>query len=187
MTSKLKNKFQTIPPGDLKQQTKTSELAGLALNYNKHLVVGDVANQYISIHKQSGDHVHSFKVTMNPWFICAAPGTDIIVVSNCGGHTTQIMTSNGQHLHTISSAPVPGKSWYPTGACFNGDDEFLIASQYEMYLFSNTPGGIYHYSTNGKYLGCITSDVQNVTDVAITKEGKLFVLEHTHIKIFKKK
>ncbi len=95
------------------------------------------------------------------------------------------MTSNGQCLHTICGAPFTGKIWYPTNASFNGDGEFLIASQYKKY--GSKPGVIYRYSTSGKCFGCVTSDVNYPTDVAISEEGKLFVLERDHIKIFKKK
>ena len=46
--------------------------------------------------------------------------------------------------------------------------------------------GIHHYTTTGEYLGCITTEVDNPTDVAI-RDGKIFVLEWRHVKVFEKK
>ncbi|XP_072019993.1 uncharacterized protein [Amphiura filiformis] len=172
---KLINRFQTSPPGS---RQKPSELAGIAINHKKSLIVGDTAGVYISIHKQSGAHVSSFKVSIQPWYVSAAPNKDIIFI-NDAITSAMILNSTGQVLHTIEISTISSR--YPRGSWFNGDDELLLAA-----AGYSSDAEIHRYSSDGKYLGCVTKEVTNPWDVAITKDGKLLVLEPTHISVFRK-
>ncbi|XP_072049362.1 uncharacterized protein [Amphiura filiformis] len=181
-SAQLIRQFPTHPPGDSDKPSKTATLAGLAIAYDKNLVVGDVSGMYISIHKPSGAHIHSFKVDIQPWFVSTAQNRDVMIISNCGGECAKIVTCAGHVRHTLSMNPESQIAWRPTGAWFNGDGEFLIASQ----AGGGKSAGVCHYSTDGKFLRCITTDVEFPTDVAVTKDGKLLVLEWKHVKVFRK-
>ena len=181
--AKLINKFRTYPPGKTKNPSTDSTLYGLALNFRENLIVGDSVRKCISIHSLSGDHMNSFKVSIRPFYISAAPTEDTIIISECDSQCAQITNSTGQVFHTLDASPVPQVAWYPTGSWFNGDKEFIIASKSD----STKPGGIFQFSSNGQYLRCITKEVTRPADVAIDEEGKLLVLEQTYVRVFKKK
>ncbi len=173
------NQFQTSPPGLSQTASKNSQLTGLAMTYNRNLIVGDNKNMYISIHNQSGEHVKSFKVSIEPWYLSAAPNRDIIVISSWTSGV-QIVTCTGQVLHIISSNPISLEmKWWPTGVCFNGDHEFLITDKYNATF--------HYFSTDGTHLGYGTHGVQTPRDVAVRQDGTILVVEGECIKVFKKK
>ena len=173
---KLIQKFQTLPPESSTAVTIwNSSLAGLAMDRNGRLIVGEINKRFISIHERSGEHINSFSMSITPWFISVSPSEDVIIVSEVKSGP-MILDYNGQILRTLSS-----QLQNPTGSYFNGANEFIIASQK-----GSGTAGIHRYGTDGKYLGCITKEVDKPTGVLVTGDGKLWVLEWRHIKVFTK-
>ena len=171
---KLAYKFKTLPQRSHKAISSSSSLCGLAIDGDEYLIVGE-QNDYISIHKICGEHIFSFSLDVTPYFISVSPSKKVIVVTNCGSNTTKIVNYKGQILHTLDS-PIPTLA----GACFDGANEFLVVRQ------RGPDNGVHRYSIDGIYLGRITSVVDNPTGVLITEDGKILVLELTHIKVFTK-
>ena len=191
MNGKLVNTFKTTPPATSRDSSYESSLYGLAIDRDDQVLVGDSNFNYISIHKLCGTHVSSFETTITPNCIATAPNNDnTIIISQYQYYPScEILDYTGRVLHTY---PCKDMDWAPTGACFNGDKEFLIANHGGFFanhggLYNMKPG-IHHYSSQGDYLGCITTDVKYPRDVVITGDGKILVLEWLgQIKVFTKK
>ena len=175
--------FPTISLDNRSSDTQETMHMGITIDRQGHLLVAETNNRYISRHQLTGAHISSFKVSMQVYYIAANIHNKIIVSGNKSilifGYEAcvQILDQTGQLLCNIKSPT--GAGWNPRGLCCTDDDEVYISS-------CNESIGIYGYSSEtGKYLGCITKDVEYPTGLCLTEDGKqLFVAQEKSVKVF---
>ncbi|XP_072016230.1 uncharacterized protein [Amphiura filiformis] len=154
--------FPVKSPDGTSSDTDGSRLHGLAIDNDGHLLVGNYTKRYISKCKQDGTHISTIKVDIRPWFIVVTPIGRIVVSPGTSNAGVYVLDQTGKHIHTIK-APKDAKSWYPTGVCCSDDGVIYIAS-----WNSRDQGGIYRFTEDGEYLGCVTTDVTKAYGLAYT-------------------
>ena len=171
--------FPVLSPNDTSSDADNASLYGLTMDKEGFLLVG-CNHKYISKHRQDGSHVSTMKVSIPPWFIALA-SDNIIICSNSRDTDVYILDKNGMIVRTLF-APKHTKSWHPLGICCSTDDVIYVSS-YDAH----DKGGIYSFSVEGDYLGCVTTDVTHAEGVALVgNEGnRLAVAQYGHpVKIF---
>ena len=147
-------RFSAISTDGVSSEVDSSQLFGLAIDTAGNLFIGNNTKKYISKHTPDTTHVTSFKVNMCPDFIHVTTMDKIVISSQFNTDTeVQVLDPTGNLLHTIG-VPKDTKSWWPSGLCGSDDGIIYIAS------FANgTGGGIYSFTEEGEYLGCVTKDI----------------------------
>ena len=164
----LKHKFPAISPsGKTSDLEDDSFLAGLTLDANYRLLVGEVRHRYISKHHLNGKHISTIKVRIQPQFIVASPGKIIISPWDLNA-SIHILDYTGKLLHELTPPPQILHLWYPSGLCFS-----------EGTIFVSNVLGIFCFSVTGEYLGCATRDVSSPLGLAVQDGTKLFAVEGT--------
>ncbi|XP_072017989.1 uncharacterized protein [Amphiura filiformis] len=150
-----------------------SRLYGLAIDHERHLLIGDSNSNHINMHKEDGSYLGTIKVSIPPKYI-AVTSQDIIVVADWD-KPPQIVSKTGQVMCTLKH-PVDESQWNPWGVyCY--EEIIIIANQ--------TTYNILCYSDSGRYLGEIL--ISNIFPVGITiaADGKeLLVCEPFSVKVF---
>ncbi|XP_072016231.1 E3 ubiquitin-protein ligase TRIM71-like [Amphiura filiformis] len=154
--------FPVKSPDGTSSDIDGSQLLGLAIDNDGHLLVGNNTKQYISKCKQDGTHISTIKVDTDPDFIAVTPMGRIVVSPNVSNTGVYVLDQTGKHIHTINT-PKDAKSWDPTGVCCSDDGVIYIAS-----WDSRDQGGIYSFTEDGEYLGCVTTDVTKAYGLAYT-------------------
>ncbi|XP_072023528.1 E3 ubiquitin-protein ligase TRIM45-like [Amphiura filiformis] len=166
--------FPAISPDGKSSHTDGSQLYGLTMDSDGNLLVGSYNNQYISKHKQDGTHISTIKTNINPWAIGMTSQGRIVVCAQLSNKNPQIMDHMGNLLHTINR-PNDVKSWCPSGACCSDDGIIYVTS----YDYHGTQGGIYSFTEDGEYLGCVTNDViQALLGIILIENDRLVVTQH---------
>ncbi|XP_072015295.1 E3 ubiquitin-protein ligase TRIM45-like [Amphiura filiformis] len=175
--------FPAISPDGKSSDTDGSILFGITIDSDGNLLVGSSKN-CISKHKQDGTHISTIKTNIRPWFIGMTSQGKIVVCANIANTNAQIMDHMGNLLHSINT-PHDAKSlvlrpWRPCGVCCK-DDGIIYVSNYEK----GGQGGIYSFTEDGEYLGCVTTDVTEAEGIALIDNDTLVVVQHGHpAKIF---
>ena len=171
---KYVKQFPAMSPAGKASNTDGSQLYGLAIDNDGNLLVGS-STYYISKHKPDGTHISSFKVSLHSWFITVTPQGRIVLASmyekESNGPDGQILDSNGKLLHTINK-PKDAIHWTPCGSCCSDDGIIYVSS-----FGGGEPDGIYSFTEEGEYLGCITTDVTDAYGIALMGQDKLVVVE----------
>ena len=176
MEGNLKQQFTTKSPDNILFDAQNTDHRGLAIDNQNNLLVGEIRQKYISKHQLNGKHIKSFKVSIQPWYIAVSP-RDKIIVSGCSGGV-HILDQNGVHLYSLK--PPNDRSWDPFGMCYTADDTVYIANcgAREIHCYS---------SETAAYIGCVTKEVSNPTDLALMDdEEKLVVVQSKEVKIFER-
>ncbi|XP_072014860.1 uncharacterized protein [Amphiura filiformis] len=176
---KYMKEFPSKSPNNTSSDIDDASLYGLALDKEGYLLIG--SNQkYISKHKQDGTHVCTLKVDIPPWFI-AVGSENIIISTNLKNAGVLVLDNDGNLIRSLN-APKHAKSWHPLGICCSEDDIVYISS-YDAH----DKGGIYTFTVDGEYLGCVTMDVSHAEGLALigADENRLAVAQYGHpVKIF---
>ncbi|XP_072014813.1 E3 ubiquitin-protein ligase TRIM45-like [Amphiura filiformis] len=154
--------FPVKSPDGISSDTYGSQLHGLDIDNDGHLLVGNRTKKYISKCTQDGTHISTIKVDIRPWFIAVTPMGRIAVSPYSSNTGVYVLDQTGKHIHTIN-APKDAKSWHPTGVCCSDDGVIYIAS-----FNTGDQGGIYSFTEDGEYLGCVTTDVTDAHGLAYT-------------------
>ncbi|XP_072014857.1 E3 ubiquitin-protein ligase TRIM45-like [Amphiura filiformis] len=158
--------FPATSPDGKSSHTDGSELCGLTIDSYGNLLVGS-SNNYISKHRQDGTHISTIKTNIRPWFLnTMSKGT--LLWSGNNSTNVEIVDYKGNLLHTIK-VPKDAKSWQTTGICCS-DDGIIYVSSYQ--------GGIYIFTEDGEYLGCVTTDVTQAEGIALIKDDRLVVVQN---------
>ena len=204
------NKYHSIPQNE--ESIKTNDSNGnelyttfitdvdnansLTIDKDGKIIVGQVDNT-ISIHNADGSLISKFATQSEPYRL-AVTFNGVIVSSFYdtkleGGTSVQLMDYSGGNIRVIQP-PVGVKVWSPCFVCCRhgeifvanedeGDDEDTDKDDGE------TMGGVYRYTSEGDYLGCVTREVGNPSGIAMSKDGmELFVADYYDdcVKIFQR-
>ncbi|XP_072014812.1 E3 ubiquitin-protein ligase TRIM45-like [Amphiura filiformis] len=154
--------FPVKSPDGTSSDTDGSQLWGLAIDNDGHLLVGNYTKKCISKCTQDGTYISAIKVDKDPDFIAVTPMGRIIVSPGTSNTGVYVLDQTGKHIHIIN-APKGAKSWHPTGVCCSDDGVIYIAS-YD----SGATGGIYSFTEDGEYLGCVISRMTGARGLAYT-------------------
>ncbi|XP_072015348.1 E3 ubiquitin-protein ligase TRIM45-like [Amphiura filiformis] len=169
--------FPVISPKGKSSDTDGS-LHGLTIDSDGNLLVGNCIynKNYISKHKQDGTHISSINISMQPWFIGLTRQGKILIT---GESHMQIVDHTGKLLRKINK-PKDAKSWQPYSSCCSNDG-IIYVSSYGL----EAQGGIYSFTEDGGYLGCVTTDVTLAHGIALIDDDRLVVVQYKHpAKIF---
>ena len=167
---KYVKQFPATSPDGKASDTDGSELYGLAIDNDANLLVGS-SNNYISKHKPDGTHISSFKTNLSPWFITVTLQGRILVCANASNTDAQVLDHTGKLLHNINQTR-EAKSWSPCGVCCSDDGIIYISS-----FNAGAKGGIYSFTEEGEYLGCVTTDVTWAEGIALIDDDRLVVAQ----------
>ena len=175
------NQISELKLYDMKDEL--SEPFCVAVDSNGKIIAG-LADQTISIHDADGSLVSKFATRSQPYHLAATSNGEIIcsILDTYLGQCTsvQLMDYSGGNVRVIQP-PAEVQVWTP---------RFMCSRQGEIFV-SNTgtgkPNGVYRYTSEGDYLGCVTTEVNNPRGIALSKDGtELFVADYheDQVKIF---
>ena len=173
---KYQHRFAAVSPAGMPSTyIRNTELYGLTLDNNRHILVGECKHEYISKHTEQGVHVgRSIKVNIRPGFLAITPN-DSIIISSLSSETMQIINQSGQVLHTLNH-PAGVTNWTPCDVHCCKDIIFIANCTNAL-----SDGGIHCYSMSADYLGCITTGMEYPVGLVITEDGnKMVVAQGDH-------
>ncbi|XP_072023473.1 uncharacterized protein [Amphiura filiformis] len=155
-----------------------SNLSSVAIDANDQIIAG-LVNNTISIHNADGSLISKFPTETKP-FRLAATSEGEIVCSHKQEPCLELMTYTGSNVRTVQSPPEV-KKWSPGCVCC-GHGEIFVGNRSK-----GDPSGIFRYTSEGNYLGCVTTQVNTPGGLALRQDGmELFVVDITdcQVKIF---
>ncbi|XP_072044931.1 uncharacterized protein [Amphiura filiformis] len=155
-----------------------SNLNAVAIDANDQIIAGLVLNT-ISIHYADGSLISKFATKTRPLRL-AATSEGEIVCSFYEGKCLELMDYSGSNGRVLQPPPEVNK-WSPGYVCCR-QGEIFVSNQ-----GSGDPAGIFRYTSQGHYLGCVTTEVKNPAGLALSQDGmELFVVEYSdcQVKIF---
>ena len=160
-----KMRWLTVPPGQ-SVGNKEAKLCGIAMDGAGNLLVGCTTSPaYISKHRNDGSHIHSFPVSITPWYLAVTP-QDTVIIS--GHNKVAIVNQLGVTLHSVQ---YPGM-FDPRGVHCHGN---------VIYVCDYNNANISCLSVSGEYMGCILTDTSKYgydgcRCVCVNEEGnKMYV------------
>ncbi|XP_072015294.1 E3 ubiquitin-protein ligase TRIM33-like [Amphiura filiformis] len=162
--------FPAISPDGKSSDSEGSYLYGITIDSDGNLLIGSL-NSYISKHRQDGTHISTVNRNIFPKFI-GITSQGRIVCTGMSNTNAQIMDHMGNLLHTINK-PEDAKSWCPCGVCCS-DDGIIYVSNFGGI---GDQGGIYSFTEDGEYLGCVTTDVTYAEGIALIDNDRLVVVQ----------
>ncbi|XP_072033499.1 E3 ubiquitin-protein ligase TRIM71-like [Amphiura filiformis] len=162
--------FPAISPDGQSSDTDGSQLYGLTIDSDGNLLVGNSDKYYISKHKQDGTHISTIQTYIRPCFVGTTSQGTIVVCADYPHTNAQIMDCTFNLLHTINTP----KPLCPCGACCS-DDGIIYISSYGDH--GGVQGGIYSFTEDGEYLGCVTNDVNYAEGLALINDDRMVVVQ----------
>ena len=162
------HRFAAVSPEGKPSDTENTELHGLTMDNNRHILVGECKHGYISKHTEQGVHVGSIKVNIRPHYLAVTPN-DTIIICSLSSETMQINQS-GQVLHTLNH-PAGVTHWNPRAVHCCKDIIFIANC-----TNASSGSGIHCYSMSTDYLGCITTGMEYPPGLVITEDGNKMVV-----------
>ena len=173
MNYKLVAKWLTVKPGQ-SAGNEEAVLSGIDMDDAGNLLVGCCTFPwYISKHRQDGSHIHSFNVSIRPWYL-AVTSHDTIIISNGDSGSdvrVEIVSQTGETLHRVQ---YPNMSLHAGVHCHHN----------VIYVCDMNNANISCLSVSGEYIGCIPTDTSKYGDgwlkgcdcVCVNEEGnKMYV------------
>ena len=162
-----------------------SNANSLTVDKDGKIIVGQSKNT-ISIHSANGSLISKFATQSLPYRLAATSNGEIVssFYDTKLERTTsvQLMDYSGGNIRVVQP-PAEIKVWSPG---------FVCCRQGEIFVSNEDPGdppGVYRYTSDGDYLGCVTTEVSDPTGIAMSKNGmELFVADYDdcHVKIFQR-
>ena len=159
---------------------KPSNINSLTVDPSGRIIVGQLGNT-VSIHHSDGSVISKFATKCRPFRLAVTSNGEIVSSMN-RGTSLQLMDFSGGNVRVIKP-PAAVKAWNP-GYVYCRQGEIFVANE-----GSGDPSGIYRYTAEGTYLGCVTTDVKDPSGIALSEDGlELFVAELTDplVKIFQR-
>ncbi len=175
---------------------ETSNANSLAVDPSGKVIVGQTLNT-ISIHNTDSSLISKFATSSEPYHLAITSNGDIVgsfLNENeedggegedddgvGGGASSQLMDYSGKNVRIIQPPSSEVKIWGPG---------FVYCRQGEIFVSNEgrgDPTGIFRFTSEGDYLGCVTTDVTNHSGIAMSKDGtELFVADYadSSVKIF---
>ena len=177
------NKVSNILLYDM--QDELSFANSVTVDFCGKMIAGLVSNT-ISIHNADGSLISKFATQSEPLRLAATSNGEIVSSFYDAeleqGTSVQLMDYSGGNLRVIQP-PAEVKVWRPGFVCC-GQGEIFVSN-----TGSGKPNGVYRYTAEGDYLGCVTTEVSNPSGIALSKDGmELFVADSgdDHVKIFQR-
>ena len=167
-------RFHAVSPEGKPSDREDAWLRGLAMDNNRHILVGECRYRYISKHTEQGRHVESFKVNIKPYYLLVTPNNTVIIISSFENEPAKIIIIDqaGQVLHTLLPPRGIG-DWKPSGVhCCK--DTIFIANSARV----SSGGGIYCYSMSADYMGHTTTDINDPFGMVVTDNGRKMTVLH---------
>ncbi|XP_072014187.1 E3 ubiquitin-protein ligase TRIM71-like [Amphiura filiformis] len=158
----------------------TSNANSIAVDPSGKIIAGNV-NNTISIHNAGGSPISKFATQSRPYRLAVTSNGEIVSSVN-KGESLQLMDYSCGNVRFIQP-PVEVKVWSPS---------FVCCRQGEIFVSNKgrgDPAGVYRFTAEGDYLGCVTTQVRNPSGIAMSRDGmELFVADYkdNHIKIFQR-
>ncbi|XP_072044839.1 uncharacterized protein [Amphiura filiformis] len=157
-----------------------SYVISIDIDANDQIIAG-LVNNTISIHYADGSLISNFSTNSQP-FRLAATFDGEIVCSYRQIPSLQLMDYSGSNVRVLQPPPEV-KKWLPGNVCCRQGEIFVTNPA------SGDPTGIFRYTSQGHYLGCVTTEVNGPAGIALSQDGmELFVLEvdDCQVKIFQR-
>ncbi|XP_072019654.1 E3 ubiquitin-protein ligase TRIM45-like [Amphiura filiformis] len=160
---KLLSKFKTYDANN-----KPSAARAVTVDKNGCIILG-MGDKAISIHNADGSLKSSFAIPDTPSRI-AVTSHEKIVVTTYNNHTLQLFNYSGECLLTFDPPPEVN-TWEPVYVCCSKRDEVFVVNWGE-------PVAIYRYAASGAYMGCVTTDINSPTGIALSDDDhELYVAD----------
>ncbi|XP_072040145.1 uncharacterized protein [Amphiura filiformis] len=174
-------RLQTVPIID--ENNMVSQGNSVTVDQKGKVIVGNVSNS-ISIYNSELNQVSTFPTQARVRHLAATSNGDIVSSFQDPlleyGTSVQLMDYAGGNVRVIRPPPTI-KVWCPGFVCC-GQGEIYVVNE-----FVGNPVGIYRYTADGDYLGCVTTEVKNPSGVALSQDRmELFVPDHNQVKIFQR-
>ncbi|XP_072046041.1 E3 ubiquitin-protein ligase TRIM45-like [Amphiura filiformis] len=169
-------RLSTIPVTDV--QNKQCNLNSVAVDPQGRIVAGLVQNT-VSIHYTNGELISKFSTTGHVYRLAITSKGDILI-SFLGKDSLELINYSGQSIKAIAPPPTV-KKWAPGYVCCGKGEIFVVNES------SGKPLGVFRYTADGDYLGCVTTDVTDPRGIALSQDGmELFVVERkdNQVKVF---
>ncbi|XP_072045109.1 E3 ubiquitin-protein ligase TRIM71-like [Amphiura filiformis] len=196
-------KYETIPIGEYQFTTfnsagnlinttpitsvndESSKSNSIAIDPSGKIIVGQVANT-ISIHNADGSLISKFATQSRPYRLAVTSNEEIVSSfldsESKQGTSVHLMDYSGNNVRVIPPPPQVN-IWSPSFVCCR-QGEIFVSNEDE-----GDPVGVYRFTAEGDYLGCVTTDVIDPSGIAMSRDGtELFVVdfEENHVKIFQR-
>ena len=175
--------LDTTPITDVNNDTSVAN--SLTVDKDGKIIVGQAANT-ISIHNADGSLISRFATQFIPYGLAATSNGEIVSsfydTELEQGTSVQLMDYSGGNVRVIQP-PTEVKVWAPGFVCCRHGEIFVSNEGI------GDPPGVYRYTSEGNYLGCVTAGVVTPAGIALSKDGmELFVADYgdNHVKIFQR-
>ncbi|XP_072022042.1 uncharacterized protein [Amphiura filiformis] len=168
-----------IPVTDMDEQQ--SNINSIAVDANGQIIAA-LVNTTISIHSPNGSLINKFALQTRPLRLTVTPSGNI-ACSYRETSAVELMDYMGTNVRVVQPPPEV-KKWDPGYMCCRDEEMFIVNE------VIGDPAGIYRYTDQGQYMGCVTKEVNDPAGIAVSKDGmELFVLERNDckVKIFQRK
>ncbi|XP_071804521.1 uncharacterized protein [Asterias amurensis] len=147
----------------------------IAVDDNNLIAVGYHRKAEISLHKPDGSHIRTLPA---PGIGCyLTTYKQRLIYTNWNDKKLVSVTYDGE---TVFSVDI-NQPWRPRGVCCDKDGGIYVAVQRGLYP---PLGDIYHYSPDGKCIGCIIKDCYDTKGITFTPAGDLVVATDKSVKIY---
>ncbi|XP_072014233.1 E3 ubiquitin-protein ligase TRIM71-like [Amphiura filiformis] len=163
---------------------KSSNANSVAVDSSGKIIVGQVGNT-ISIHNADGSLISKFATESEPLRLAVTSNGEIassfydLVLKQ--GISVKLMDYYGSNVRIIQP-PAEVKEWNPGFVCCSRQGEIFVSN-------NGDPRGVYRFTAEGDCLGCVTTQVENPSGIAMSRDGmELFVADHgdNYVKIFQR-
>ena len=166
------NKLFSTPVTDV--NNKPSKANSVAVDLKGRIIVGQTDNT-ISIHHADGSVISKFATKFMPYRLATASNGEIISSfydrTLKRGISVALMDYSGHNVRVIQP-PALVKAWSPSYVCCRQGEIFIVNTN------AGDPAGVYRYTAEGDYLGCVTTEVNDPGGIALSKDGmKLYLVE----------
>ncbi|XP_072014189.1 E3 ubiquitin-protein ligase TRIM71-like [Amphiura filiformis] len=165
---------------------KSVNANSVAVDSSGKIIVGQVEDT-ISIHNADGSLISKFATESEPFRLAVTSNGEIVSsfwdTELKQGTCVLLMDYSGSSIRVIQP-PAEVKVWRPGFVCCSRQGEIFASN-----AGTGDPTGVYRFTAEGDYLGCVTTQVPNPTGIAMSRDGmELFVanLGDNHVKIFQR-
>ena len=175
------NQLSSTPITDM--DSELSYANSITVDSNDKIIVGQVDNT-ISIHNADGSLISKFATQSMPYRLAATSNREIVssFLDDTSFQHVELMDYMGGNVRVIQ-LPDEVKIWFPGFVCCRQGEIFVCNES------SGEPKGVYRYTSDGDYLGCVTTEVETPKGIALSNDGtELFATERYDncVKIFKR-
>ena len=177
------NELKTTPITDVDDEI--SYAISLTVNKDGKIIIG-LAKNTISIHNADGSLISKFATQARPYSLAVTSTGEIVSsfmdVECKAGSSVQLMDYSGGNVKVLQP-PAEVTEWHPGFVCCR-QGEICVSNE-----GGGDPPGVYRYTSEGDYLGCVTTQVSSPSGIAMSKDGmELFVADYCDacVKIFQR-